>query len=322
VKLEQEDPFALYPGELWDKQVKNLQIVPVNSALRLKATRDVEDKENNCQRRTGEEWWFYGPGTYYPQVGVEEVQLVKALVIQPGQAIHLRATLDFVDRTSQQRYVGDVWHYGNPGAFIPAINEQVLSGSVIQPIVLTDTVALHMKAVQQFTDENEKERYPGDEWLVTRKQTETYIPHVHATKVKEVNITSLNRRQYAVILDPVNPETGKPDYGKKIMRRGECSFFIQPGETLDKIYDVNILTAENALWVLAKEPFVDTTTVPGSKISRKAGEKWIIVGPKEYLPPLQVDILGQANYRQNQITDIGRHVLVGLAVLCSVWWLF
>lgn len=40
IRLESEEPFPLYPGELWDRQVKPLRIVPANSALKLQALRD------------------------------------------------------------------------------------------------------------------------------------------------------------------------------------------------------------------------------------------------------------------------------------------
>lgn len=39
IRLEQ-DPFPLYPGELWDKLVKPLKIIPANSSLKLLAIRD------------------------------------------------------------------------------------------------------------------------------------------------------------------------------------------------------------------------------------------------------------------------------------------
>jgi major vault protein len=48
-----------------------------------------------------------------------------------------------------------------------------------------------------------------------------------------VNITTLTNRQYAVILDPVDKD-GKPQLGRKKLVKGESSFFLMPGERLEK----------------------------------------------------------------------------------------
>lgn len=48
-------------------------------------------------RIAGEEWLLPGPCTYLPRIEVEVKDLVHALVVKPDQAIHLRATTDFVD---------------------------------------------------------------------------------------------------------------------------------------------------------------------------------------------------------------------------------
>jgi len=326
VKLDtNSEAFPLYPGELWDKQIMDLQIVPANSALKLSATKDFYDEENKVERKNGSEWWFEGPGTYIPRVGVKVEEREKAVVIQPGQAIHLRATADFRDRLGIDRVIGEEWHYTKPGAYIPDIDEKLVERSVIEPLVLTDTLAVHLKAVHKFTDVFGTVRYPGDEWLITREQEETHITPVYAQKVAEVRITTLTRTQYAVIQNPVNPDTGRPEYGKKIIRRGECSFFLQPGEILEKTGYVHILNAYTKLWVQALVNFEDTTTEAGAKTPRKAGEKWIIFGPKEYLPPLEVAVLGGpqliVTYGKHPVADLLKHVVLAFIVLVT-WWVF
>lgn len=54
------DPFPLFPGEILKEDVKALTIVMANSALRLRAVLDIEDKEQ--KRVAGDEWLFEGPG--------------------------------------------------------------------------------------------------------------------------------------------------------------------------------------------------------------------------------------------------------------------
>ena len=47
-----------------------------------------------------------------------------------------------------------------------------------------------------------------------------------------VEITTLTSRQYCVILNPVG-ENGTNQLGGKMLMKGECSFFLQPGEELE-----------------------------------------------------------------------------------------
>ena len=47
-----------------------------------------------------------------------------------------------------------------------------------------------------------------------------------------VDVTTLTSRQYCVVLNPVDPNTGKNKLGSKKLIKGENSFFLQPGETL------------------------------------------------------------------------------------------
>jgi len=118
--------------------------------------------------------------------------------------------------------------------------------------------------------------------------TESHIPHVFATVLGIVNITSLSRRQWAVIVNPVDDKL-RPQYGKRLLVRGEKNLFLQPGEQLTEITEVSVLTADKALLVQAIKSFKDDST--GKVIHRAAGEKWLIPGPKEYWPPLEVKVL-------------------------------
>ena len=72
-----------------------------------------------------------------------------------------------------------------------------------------------------------------------------------------VNITTLSNRQYCVILDPCGPD-GKPQLGQKKLIKGEKSFFLMPGETLEKgIQNVYVLGEDEGLILKAIEAFVD-----------------------------------------------------------------
>ena len=68
---------------------------------------------------------------------------------------------------------------------------------------------------------------------------------------------TLTKTQFCVILDPLCPKTGKNKMGAKIIRKGECSFFLHPGESLEfgRIQNIYILGEKDALLIRAMENY-------------------------------------------------------------------
>jgi len=95
----------------------------------------------------------------------------------------------------------------------------------------------------------------------------------------------LNNRQFCVVLDPWGKDN-KPRLGSKELRKGECSFFLMPGERLESgIQDIYILKEDEGLLLKAKDHFAD------GKVQRKAGDRWMITGPLDYTPPIEVEVV-------------------------------
>jgi major vault protein len=281
IRFEQ-DPFPLYPGEKLYGKVSPLQVVAPNTALRLRAIRDFVDGERN--RVAGDEWLFNGPGTYIPRVEVQVVEIVRATILAPNQALRLRARKEFVDARKVLRQAGEEWLVRETGAYMPDVNEEIRD--TISAYVLTEKKALQLEALRTFTDVFGKQRKAGEQWLITIKDAETHIPDVYERVVGEVNITTLNSRQYAVVVDPVDRNTGKPNMGSKELRKGELSFFLLPGERLESgIQAVYVLDSEEALLLRAKEQFKE------GKETRAPGDRWMIYGPCDFVPPVTVEIL-------------------------------
>jgi len=288
VRLERE-PFPLFPGEILVEKVYPLQVIEINSALRLQAIRDFKDRydeEGQSKYRTaGSEWLIEGPKTYTPQPEVKVINSVVATLIEPETALRLTTSVDFRDRTGTFRIAGSQWHYNKEGVFIPEVNERILS--VDKAYILTDKVSLHLRAQHRFTDAYGNIRPAGTEWLITSDITTSHIPHVLETVVGTVPITTVNKREWVVIQNPV--ENGRPQYGKKkILRAENGNFFLQPGEKLVSTNSVQVLTADKALLLQAVKPFDEMTEL--GTIHRKAGEQWILPGPREYWPPLEVKV--------------------------------
>ncbi|CAF2461945.1 unnamed protein product [Rotaria sp. Silwood2] len=286
IRLAQPDqaPFPLYPGEILRQPVTPLKVVPANSALRLKAVLDFEDETAKEQRRAGDEWLFEGPATYIPRKEVSVEEQIRATVIGPNQAIRLCAKKEIIDRAGQHRVTGEEWLVKKTGAYLPLAYETVVS--VENAFVLTDKKALHIRALKTFTDNFGKERMNGEEWLVTLADTETHILSVYEQLVAAVDVITLNSRQYCVILDPV--ADGKPQLGKKKLVVGEKSFFLQPGEKLENgIQDVFILGEDEGVILKCIEEFKDEH----ANVNRNPGDRWMIRGPTDYIPPTQVEVL-------------------------------
>uniref|UniRef100_A0A673WLD7 Major vault protein n=1 Tax=Salmo trutta TaxID=8032 RepID=A0A673WLD7_SALTR len=284
-----QDPFPLYPGEGIQQNVTALQIVYPDTALRLQALLDFEDVGGE-KRVAGDQWLFEGPGTYIPRKEVAVLETIKATVIRENQAIRLRARKEGVDRSGVRRVTGEEWQVRKVGAYLPGAHEEVLD--IVNAFILTDKKALHVRAIRPFRDAGGRDRRTGEEWLVTMAEREAHIPSVAEEVVGVVNVTTLSSRQYCVILDPVGPD-GKPQLGQKRVVKGERSFFLQPGEHLEEgIQDVYILSEEEGLVLRAVEAFNDTQEVrEGGGVQRRPGDRWMLRGPIEYVPPVSVEVM-------------------------------
>ncbi|KAN0023577.1 hypothetical protein ACTFIV_007964 [Dictyostelium citrinum] len=286
-----QDPFPLYPGEVVIAQPVPLQVIQTNSALRLKCLRDfveVKADKTTVSHIAGDEWLFEGPGTYYPRVEVQVVEPVRAVIIKENQALKLRARLSFVDRRDVVRQVGEEWLVRESGAYLPGVNEEIVG--FIQALVLTDRIAYQLLATRSFTDSFGKVRKAGEEWIITQKDCDTYIPDVNEKVIRDIKAITLTNRQYCIVENPIDPTTGKNKLGHKELLQGDRTFFLLPGESLVKgIQNVNVLSEDEALLLSAKEEFVEkkgTTT-----IVHKPGDLWMIYGPCDYIPPIQVDVV-------------------------------
>ncbi|XP_068192266.1 major vault protein [Antennarius striatus] len=299
-----QDPFPLYPGEEVQQEVTPLMIVYPDTALRLQALLDFEE-EGGVKRVAGDEWLFEGPGTYIPKKEVVVLETIKATVIRENQAIRLKARKEGVDRGGVHRVTGEEWLVSKVGAYLPGAHEEVVD--IVNAFILTDKKALHVRALRPFKDAGGRSRRTGEEWLVTMADREAHIPSVAEEVVGVVNVTTLSSRQYCVILDPVGPD-GKPQLGNKRVVKGERSFFLQPGERLEYgIQDVHVLSEEEGLVLRAVEAFTETQEreeeegggspeerAKRSRMSgvlRRPGDRWMLRGPVEYVPPATVEVV-------------------------------
>lgn len=275
------EPFPLYPGETL-KKIDNLTIIPRNSALKVRANREFVDSKENVKRIAGEEWMIFGPAIYIPRVEEDKVVIIDPIVVETNKALKLRAKLACTDYENKKRDAGEEWLVRSTGHYLLNINEMFVE--VVAGTVLTEKKALHLTATRTFVDIYGKARKAGEEWLITKDDAPVHICDVYEKIVAVVDIIVLQKNQYCYVLNPL--EGGVNQMGKKLLVKGPISFFLKPGEQLDKGIKQNYVLAEDeALLLKAVEDFKE------GEVLKKAGVWWMVSGPINYVPEVQVEVL-------------------------------
>ena len=273
------EPFPLYPREVLTLNPTKLRVVKELSALKIEAIRNFRDNQG-IERKAGDVWLFAGPNTYIPNVEERIAAEIIANIIQEQQALRLKALEPLIDAKKIKRKAGEEWLVRETGAYLPGVFENIVE--LQRPFILTDSRAIQLRATQNFVDVYKKERKAGEEWLVTLQQTSFHLLDVYEEFLGIVDLTVLRSTQYCVITNPYDIKTGKNRYGAKELRKGNCCFFLQPGELFDGgIKDIYILQEDQALLLYANEAIDD----------HKPGDRWMLKGPGRYIPPVQVQVL-------------------------------
>jgi len=297
------EPFPLYPGEQIKEPITKLTVVQKNTALRLRAKRNFEEqaeeiavKEDDSTdygleqslekniRNAGDEWLFKGPATYIPRAEVEILEEVQALIVKKNCALRLRARRKTVDANGISRKAGEEWLIRDSGAYLPSVDEELIKIEKAQ--VITDKSALHLKALNLYTDIYGVQRKAGEEWLVTSQNADNHICGVYEEIVDVVPVTTLTNREYCIVVNPW--VDGVQKLGTRQLRKGESSFFLQPGEELlHGVQDIEVLQEDEALLLQADEDFEDEQF----KVKRTAGDRWLVRGPCEYTPNIAATLV-------------------------------
>ncbi|KAL7061155.1 hypothetical protein AAHC03_09520 [Spirometra sp. Aus1] len=277
-----QPPFPLYPGEEMKKEVAPLTVLSPNEALLLSALINFKS-EDGTDRVAGERWLVEGPGIYRPRKEVEVLSKRTAEMILPNTALLLRALMDFTGKDGKKRVYGEEWLVKSVGAYMVGAYEERVK--TVEAYHLDEKHALHVKAKRTHIDDFGKRRRHGEEWLITHLDTESHIPSVNEEVIQVASPVVLASGNYCVLCDPVD-DKGVPRIGKKLLIRGEKSFFLMPGERLDAgIEKVYVLGETEGIILRAMESFQD------GDVARTAGEEWMLTGPMEYVPPIEVEVV-------------------------------
>lgn len=277
IRVDDGEPFPLYPGEELVVPPTPFTVVKKDQALRIKAVEPFDG------HKAGDVWLFKGPQLYRPRIEEEVDGTVESILVRQNEAVVLEAINDFVAEDGTPRKAGDRWVLKQPGAYLSGIYE--VNRGTVRGIVVTPTSSVHVKA-NLDTVSYGKTRSAGSHYLITSEDTDLFIPEIDEEVVEVVPITTLTKNQFCVVLDPVDPATGTQRFGERELRKGECSFFLRPGEKLENgIEDVYILSEDEALLLRAVAPVREGEAV------YQPGQRWLLKGPCEYVPKIEIEVL-------------------------------
>eukprot|EP00047_Mylnosiga_fluctuans_P004354 m.234036 g.234036 ORF g.234036 m.234036 type:complete len:863 (+) comp12604_c0_seq1:42-2630(+) len=282
------EPFPLYPGEELGSSPQPLQSAQPEQAIRLRAEDDVVF--HGTPRKAGEEFLLLGPCLFEPQPFVEFVEIVKPIIVPRGSALRLRALRTFTDG-DVVRTVGSEWLHRSAGAYLPRVDEEVVEQ--VDPLKVG--VGYHLRSLETHKDSKGVVRCAGEEWLVADEDAQGYIVDVTETVAKTLPLTTLSPTQWCVIVNPATIVDGhvRSALGTRSRREGPQSFYLQPGEYLEKgVCPAYVLQSDQALLLKAREGHADSDA---KSKRRNPGDIWLLTGPCQYIPPITVEVLEERN---------------------------
>jgi len=175
----------------------------------------------------------------------------------------------------------------------PLYPGESLEGEVMNEYVLGVYDALRIRALAGFDDKaasgGNLRREAGDEWLV--RGPGRYVPNGAVEVVSAEKARVLKESEYCVVVNPIDRATGKIQEGKRKVIAGPDVFFLEPGEALEgDVRRKHVLSELQGLKLQALDDFSEPDG-KGATQPRRAGDTWIIRGPRTYVPTERVAIL-------------------------------
>ncbi|CAM5117501.1 unnamed protein product [Eretmochelys imbricata] len=280
----------------------------------------------------GDEFLFEGPGTHIPRTEVEVVEVIQATV-NPPQPGHPAPGPQRVygPGGGPSGVTGEEWLVKRVGAYLPGVFEEVVD--IVDAFVLTEKGRCISAPPRPSGTPEDTERRTGREWLVTLAQSEAYIPNVYEGGGGHCGHHHAEQPPVLCGAQSGGAQRQSPSWARRrdcpvwpmYMAEGHCwhmmaqitlvdvqggkkSFFLQPGESLKEgIQDIYILSEEEGLLLRALSKLEDLDE-GGRELQRKPGEClkpgecWLIRGPLEYVPPVEVEVL-----ERRQVTPLGEN---------------
>ncbi|CAG9583709.1 conserved hypothetical protein [Leishmania major strain Friedlin] len=287
-------PFPLYPEEAVVK-LEDLKVLSARAALQIQvlaaynvpACSASDSMPSPVRREAGERYLFCGPGTYYPRVEEHIEEEVMAYTVERGSALWCTTSETFTDSvTGLKHYAGDKYMYVAEGMHFLQPFESLQC--FVKGVVLSAEEGLHVQPTKTYADprtpfrENGITRKANEPFLVTGDLCPCFVLHPYDKLLKTVKRTHVSASQYAVILHPVGDDGNASVGARRIVT--DTSFFLKPGETLEKDHprSAYLLCEQEAVLVTALGSFTDSSCTP--PVQRYDGDRWLVQGPCSFIP--------------------------------------
>jgi len=197
--------------------------------------------------------------------GVLKLPLVKA-----SKALKLEALVDF-DDNGVMRVAGDRWQIKGPCTYYPQ-PECKMVGEV-DPTVILENTALHLRAKIDLVDQNGNQRVTGEEWMV--RKAGSYLPGVYEEIVKVVKsyVLTLNDGLYMTAEIALSDGSGKKRIAGEewlVTSDDTSSYIPECGEQLIKKVKRTVLSKDQ--FCILGDPYDKTG-------KQQLGKKQLLKGP-------------------------------------------
>ena len=137
----------------------------------------------------------------YPGEVMDKV-VTAAMVVKEGNALKLRAAVDFTDCDGISRKAGMLWIRNGPLEYVPRVEEEVIE--LVEPVLIHPNTAIKLTALTNFTQSDGTKRRAGQSWLV--RTPGHYLRNAYEQIVAEVKSVVITDTQ-ALRLRALKPYT-------------------------------------------------------------------------------------------------------------------
>ncbi|KAI1884732.1 hypothetical protein AGOR_G00229540 [Albula goreensis] len=298
-------------------------VIQDNQAIRLRARKEGVDRGGVC-RVTGEEWQVSKVGAYLPGVYEEVVDVVNAFILTDKKALHLRALCPFRDEGGRDRRTGEEW-------LVTLEDREVHIPSVAEDVVgVVDVTVLNSRQYCVILDPVGPNGKPqlGQKRVVRGEKSFFLQPGERlAQGIQDVYVLSQEEGLVLRALEAFTDTDGmrkrwmrgrgregeaqrekrrKTDRGAAPVERGKriniLQWPVQP--TIQCIASIITLLSILFTFTLSlplslcqpqeEEEEEEEEGEGGSgeaSVFRRPGDRWMLRGPIEYVPPVEVEVL-------------------------------
>ncbi|KAF0307365.1 Major vault protein [Amphibalanus amphitrite] len=199
------------------------------------------------------------------------------------------------------RSAGDEWLFG-PGTYVP--RPEVEEVADIKAIIIGPNQALRLRARLETTDWKGQKRVAGEEWLVTR--VGAYMPGVYEEVAKMVNAHVLTEKT-ALLVRATRTFTDSRGVRRKngeewLVRFDDMETFI-PDVYEEVVEEREVTTLTSRQYCVICDPvgpdgkpqLGQRRLVRGEKSFFLQPDRWMVTGPVEFVPPIEVGGGGSAD---------------------------